>query len=423
MDKTILNMSQNNFSSCFSRLLFTIFLSVLFLNPIFSQNPPAAAGPDPMVQKGQALFKEAGCNTCHAVHEKKTGPALKDVTKRWSSQPTLISFVKNSTKVINSGDAYANKLYNEFGKIQMPAHEFLSDDDVKAILAYITAESKMAPGPAPATGGGDGKTTSVQPAAKDNSSLILTLIIVVLVLVLIALILVLVFVRRYLKDKETSLLEDEKEIVDAKVEPGKLFRSAGFIGIVIFIFVIVAVRSCWVGMMSIGVDQNYEPKQPIPFSHKLHAGQYKIDCNYCHTGVTKSKNANIPSINICMNCHSQIKEGPKYGKAGIAILLEHFEKQKPIEWVRVHSLPDFAYFNHSQHVKVGGVECQTCHGAIDTMEVVRQYSPLTMGWCINCHRETKVNGKDNVYYDKLYAKHKEMTVENIGGLECSKCHY
>jgi cytochrome c551/c552 len=420
MDKTTLNMSQNNSSSCFSRLLFTLFISVLFFTPSFSQDAPAAA--DPLAVKGQSLFKEAGCNTCHAVHDKKTGPALKDVSKRWSNQATLISFIKNSTKVINSGDAYANKLYNEYGKIQMPAHEFLSDDDVKAILAYVAAESKIAPqkADAPTTPGTPG---TAAPASNENSTLILFLIIIVLVLVFTALILVLVFIKRYLKDKEAALLEDEKELVDQKIEPGKLFTSKAFIGIVIFIFVCIAVRSCWMGALSIGVDQNYEPKQPIPFSHKLHAGQYKIDCNYCHTGVTKSKNANIPSINICMNCHSQIKEGPQHGKAGIAILLDHYEKKKPIEWVRVHSLPDFSYFNHSQHVKVGGVECQTCHGPIDTMEVVRQYAPLTMGWCINCHRETKVNGKDNAYYDKLYAKHKEMTVENIGGLECAKCHY
>lgn len=420
MDKTTLNMSQNNSSSCFSRLLFTLFISVLFFTPSFSQDAPAAA--DPLAVKGQSLFKEAGCNTCHGVHDKKTGPALKDVSKRWSNPATLISFIKNSTKVINSGDAYANKLYNEYNKVQMPAHEFLSDDDVKAILAYVAAESKVAPQQAqvPTNTGTPG---TAAPASNENSTLILFLIIIVLVLVFTALILVLVFIKRYLKDKEATLLEDEKELVNQKIEPGKLFTSKAFIGIVIFIFVCIAVRSCWMGALSLGVDQNYEPKQPIPFSHKLHAGQYKIDCNYCHTGVTKSKNANIPSINICMNCHSQIKEGPQHGKEGIAILLDHYEKKKPIEWVRVHSLPDFSYFNHSQHVNVGGVECQTCHGPIDTMEVVRQFAPLTMGWCINCHRETKVNGKDNAYYDKLYAKHKEMTVENIGGLECAKCHY
>lgn len=423
MDKTFLNMSQNNSSSCFSRFFFTFFLSVLLLNPLFGQTTPAAApaaAADPAVQQGEALFKKAGCNTCHAIDKKVVGPALKDVTKRWQSQADLISFIRNSQKLIAAGHPRATALFQEYKGLQMPAHEFLTEDEVKSILAYIQAA------PAPVVVDEKDPRTPTSPPGEQaggNSTLILALIIIVLVLVLVALVLVLVFIRRYLKDKEETLLEDEKELAGQKIEYGKFFRSPGFIGLVVFIFACVAIRSCWVGALSIGVEQNYAPKQPIPFSHKLHAGQYKIDCNYCHTGVRKSAKANIPSINICMNCHSQIKEGPKFGEAGIAILLEHYEKQTPIEWVRVHNLPDFAYFNHSQHVQVGGIECQTCHGPVEEMEVVKQFSPLTMGWCINCHRETKVNGKDNAYYDKLYAKHKELTVENIGGLECAKCHY
>ena len=150
----------------------------------------------------------------------------------------------------------------------------------------------------------------------------------------------------------------------------------------------------------------------------------KIDCNYCHTGVRKSKNANIPSTNICMNCHSQIKtDSPK-----LQVLRDAVKNNTPIEWVRVHNLPDLAYFNHSQHVKVGGLECQTCHGPIEKMEVVQQYSPLTMGWCINCHRQTVVKSEGNAYYDKLVDLHKhngqkEMKVKDNGGLECAKCHY
>jgi cytochrome c551/c552 len=415
MDKTNFNMSPTNSFSCFSRLIFVIFLSVFFSTLSFSQD-------DPLVKEGATQFKEAGCNTCHDIHSKKVGPALKDVTKRWASQADLISFIRNSQKVIAAGHPYATKIYLEYNKTQMPAHEFLSEDQVKAILAYVKAEgAKAAEVKAPV----NGQPLSPSPTepAKDNSGVILILVIVVLVLVLISLILVLVFIRRYLKEKHASIPEDERELVDQKFEVAKFFRSTGFITVVVLLFIGIATRSCYMGLMSVGVEQNYAPKQPIPFSHKLHAGQYKIDCNYCHTGVTKGKQANIPSINICMNCHSQIKEGPLYGKEGIAMLLDHYEKQRPIEWVRIHNLPDLAYFNHAQHVNVGKVECQTCHGQIDTMEVVRQHSPLTMGWCINCHRETKVNGQDNAYYDKLFAKHKEMTVEQIGGLECAKCHY
>jgi hypothetical protein len=125
-----------------------------------------------------------------------------------------------------------------------------------------------------------------------------------------------------------------------------------------------------------------------------------------------------------MNCHNAIKkESPEIQKIYKAI-----ETDTPIEWVRVHNLPDLAYFNHAQHTNVGGIQCQQCHGEIEKMEVVQQRSSLTMGWCIDCHRKTNVNAKDNAYYDKLVELHKseggkELKVANIGGLECSKCHY
>jgi cytochrome c551/c552 len=409
-------MSNNISCSCFSRFVIAIFLSIFTL----SSTNTHAADPNPDVAKGTQLFKDAGCTNCHDVHVKKVGPALKDVTKRWPSQTLLINFIRNSDKVKAQGDPYVTKLTADFGGMAMPNHEFLSEGDVKAILAYITDEGKKA---GPDQGKKEEKVVVDGQPANDNSGFILTLILIVLVLVIIALSLVLIFIRKYLKDKESTLRDDERYLVNQKFEVGTFLRSKGFIGVVVFIFVCVGVRSCWMGMMSVGVEQNYEPKQPIPFSHKIHAGQYKINCNYCHTGVYKSKQANIPSINICMNCHSQIQEGAVYGKAAIGVLLEHNKKQQPIEWVRVHNLPDLAYFNHAQHVNAGGVECATCHGPIDSMDVVRQFSPLTMGWCINCHRKTDIKLKDNAYYQKFVNKHKSMTVENIGGLECSKCHY
>lgn len=130
-----------------------------------------------------------------------------------------------------------------------------------------------------------------------------------------------------------------------------------------------------------------------------------------------------------MNCHNQIKEGSTTGTEQLKLVREAFEKNEPIQWVRIHNLPDLAYFNHAQHVNVAGVECQTCHGPIQEMEVVRQHSLLTMGWCIDCHRKTDVNTKGSAYYDKLVELHEKskgkapMKVEDIGGLECSKCHY
>jgi len=192
-------------------------------------------------------------------------------------------------------------------------------------------------------------------------------------------------------------------------------------------------------MMGIGVYQGYMPEQPIWFSHKIHAGQNGVNCQYCHSGVEKSKVANVPSANVCMNCHKYIQEGTISGTKEIAKIYAaldynpekqtYGENQKPIKWVRVHNLPDHVYFNHSQHVKVGKIECTECHGEIAKMDTVYQNSLLTMGWCIDCHRKTEVKMEGNAYYNELHAKLKEkykgepITVAKMGGLECAKCHY
>jgi hypothetical protein len=215
------------------------------------------------------------------------------------------------------------------------------------------------------------------------------------------------------------------ELLDQKFDFSKIYKSNVVRGLAVGLFVLVVLYESIQGVMAIGLDQGYQPTQPIAFSHKLHAGENQINCAYCHTSVYKSKSANIPSANICMNCHSQIKtESPEIKKIYRAI-----ERKQPIQWVRVHNLPDLAYFNHSQHTQVGGVECQTCHGPVQNMEVVYQYSPLTMGWCINCHREQPLNTKGNGYYDNLVKLHDvanqgaAFTVSSNGGTECSKCHY
>jgi hypothetical protein len=209
----------------------------------------------------------------------------------------------------------------------------------------------------------------------------------------------------------------------------KFAKSPATVFGVTFIFVAILLKTVIDGLYHIGVQQDYAPVQPIAYSHKLHAGDYAIPCQYCHTGVMDSKNANIPSANICMNCHSAIikMSDSDEPSAEIQKIYDAVENNQPIEWVRVHNLPDLAYFNHAQHYNIGEVECQTCHGPIETMEVVYQYEDLTMGWCIDCHR-TNVIQTDNAYYDKLvelhdYAVEGEMTVEDIGGLECAKCHY
>ncbi len=415
----------------FSRVTFLVLLtlSISFTNSM-AEDAPAAGGADPAVlAKGKALFED-NCTSCHAVHKAKVGPALKDLTKR-RDLPWIKKFIRNSQNVIKSGDTYAVNLYNQYNKTEMTAFPSFKDDEIEALVDYITDEG--AKEVVEKKDVGTGEVTQQGGGGNEYSDLILILTIITLILVAITLVVFISVIRKYLRDKETSLSEDDKDIVNQKYSLSAVFKSKIFIVCISILFVSVAVRSCWVGLMSVGVEQNYAPVQPIPFSHKQHAGDMKIDCGYCHTGVYKGKQANIPGVNVCMNCHSQVKEGSRFGKDAIAKVVEHYQKNRPIQWVRVHNLPDLAYFNHSQHTVAGGIECVKCHGHIDSMEVVKQFSNLTMGWCINCHRETAVNGKDNAYYDKLLKVHDDkvaagirkgdMKVEDIGGLECAKCHY
>jgi len=181
--------------------------------------------------------------------------------------------------------------------------------------------------------------------------------------------------------------------------------------------------------IKLGRTKDYMPDQPIKFSHKVHAGQNKIDCKYCHSIATYSKSAGIPSANLCMNCHKVVRAGTRSGKFEISKIYRAVESGKPIEWVRIHKLPDHAFFSHAQHVGAGKVECQTCHGAVETMDLIKQVSDLSMGWCVNCHRQTEVQYKTNKYYDSFKDIHaevkagKKITAERLGGIDCAKCHY
>jgi mono/diheme cytochrome c family protein len=405
---------------------FTLVLVFALLT--FSTNAQSISTEPAAISAGESLFN-ANCKACHRVHQKLVGPALAGVYDRTPSIDWIKSFVKNSSKVIASGDDYANKLYNEYNKTQMTAFSSFKDEDIMSILAYVQAETKKGPdtAPKPTPGvepvGGEAAAGTSLPAAYLN--VILIGMIVILILLLVVLGFLVSALKRFLDDKQLS--EEDKEVVTSTITVGSITRSRGFIFVVVFLVAGLGFKAVINNLFAVGVQIGYAPKQPIAFSHKIHAGQYEIDCKYCHVGVTKGKSATIPSVNICMNCHNQIKSGATTGEGEIAKIVKAWETKKPIEWIRIHNLPDLAYFNHSQHVSVGGVECQTCHGPIETMDVVRQHSLLTMGWCIDCHRKTDVNSKGNAYYDNLVELHSQsktpMKVEDIGGLECSKCHY
>ena len=409
-----------------SDLLRLSFLSALLILVSSFQSVRAQAdtiSTDPaMITAGEQLFKQ-NCQTCHRIYEPLIGPALASVYDR-NDLTWIRAFIRNSQAVIASGDDYAVSLYEEYNQTVMTSFDF-SDEEINSILAYIKDQTDNPPVAEVATADGTGAAAVdgvVLPTAYLN--LILGGMIFILVLLLVVMIMITNVMRKYLMQKE--LVPEDQEVVEQGFDFVSLLQNRAVIGLVTFVFTAIVFKVVIDELYQVGVQQGYAPTQPIAFSHKIHAGQYEIDCNYCHTGVMKSKSANIPSVNICMNCHNAIVKGTITGETEIAKILAAYENDQPIEWVRVHNIPDLAYFNHAQHVQVAELECQTCHGPIEEMDVVRQYSLLTMGWCIDCHRTTEVNTKDNGYYDKLVELHEgtdPMTVEDIGGLECARCHY
>ena len=184
--------------------------------------------------------------------------------------------------------------------------------------------------------------------------------------------------------------------------------------------------------IAIGRSPGYAPDQPIKFSHQIHAGQNRINCLYCHNTAEHSKSAGIPSAAVCLNCHQLVvKEGTRSGSFEINKIIRAVENNEPIVWNRVYNLPDHVFFSHAQHVKVGQLQCAECHGAVEEMHIIRQFNDLSMGWCVNCHRDTEVQFIDNAFYQKYEKLHQELkegkremvSVEDIGGIECMKCHY
>lgn len=394
------------------------------VDPGATEGAEVTTGDPAVISAGEALFKN-NCAVCHSAgSDVIVGPGLQGVTKK-RSESWLISWTKNSQALIQSGDADAVAIYNQFNKQAMPSFAF-SDDEIKSIFAYIDSGKGVVSAPVAGPEGavaGENVGTDAVGAIGGYLDIVLVVLIIVLIVLVVTLLLITSLLKNYL-NKNRQLNEYDAEVVNQRFDFSKVYKSNAVRTLVVLIFVVVLLDLTIEKTMGIGIQQGYAPKQPIAFSHKLHAGEHQIDCNYCHTTVYESKSASIPSANICMNCHSQVKTE----SAEIQKIYRAIERNEPIQWVRIHNLPDLAYFNHSQHTQVGGVECQTCHGPIQEMDVVYQYSPLTMGWCIDCHRETPLNTEGNGYYDKLVELHESsskgaFTVSSNGGSECSKCHY
>ena len=443
----------------FSRiLLFCLAFSLSFSLTSFAQETaapaqPEAAAPDAAAAattaapaegagdpaKGKELFNTL-CAACHKLDAKSTGPALRGVADK-HDRAWIYKWVRNSSEMIKAGDPDAVKLFAENNNAVMTPFPQLTDADIDNIMAYTSAPAPVVEKPT----GGTGATAAAEGGV--SNSLILGALVLVLVVLIVMLGLVSKTLKRVSAANGVEVVEKERGM-----SVWKAYVKNQFLVFVTVVLLMLASSYFLYGyLMQIGVDQEYAPIQPIHFSHKIHAGDNGIDCKYCHSSARVSKTSGIPSLNVCMNCHKNISEfqGDKdstyveyskefytgeikklYDAVGWdAATQKYTGKQKPVKWVRIHNLPDFVYFNHSQHVSVAGIECQTCHGPVETFEVMKQHSPLTMGWCINCHRETDVKVEGNDYYKKIHeelAKKygvQKLTAANMGGTECGKCHY
>lgn len=388
-------------------------------------------------EDGEKLFKSY-CASCHSPGANQlVGPGLAGVYDKYEKE-WLYKWIKNSSALIATGDAQAVAVYEQYNKVIMPAQP-VTNIQIDAILDYLKVYAEKAPPVAAAAVGG------AEDVVAEDSGLSGYAIAGIIVLSLILIILLrkvqYIFTAANARDSGEDMPEESTltQALALTISQNKtIFAVMGIVCLALF------AKGGWDSAFGVGVFQGYEPEQPIMFSHKLHAGTNGIDCNYCHSSASYSKSAGIPSPNLCMNCHTYIQEGPQYGKEEIGKIYAALDfdpvtktygpNQTPIKWVKVHNLPDHVYFNHSQHVAIGKIACEKCHGPVETYTVGKQYAELTMGWCINCHRETKVQMADNGYYDEIhdrlpnelkkqYLEDGTITVSELGGIECSKCHY
>jgi cytochrome c2 len=425
-------------------------------------------GQDGDPKNGEKLFK-ANCTACHALDKQVIGPPLKGVVERVKTEggvdkDWLHKWIKDNKALRASGDKYANEIFEKFNKTEMLQFPNLTDKDIDDILAFTT--NPPAPAPEPTATTAPATDATAAPADKTTTSIVIISLIAIAGL----LVWILIKLRQLVK------LGQSEELVglnETRVRSfSEMYEKYHYIGKgLLTILAILAAYGVWNWIMWIGVYKGYKPEQPIYFSHKIHAGENKIDCQLCHSSAKYGKVSEIPSMNVCMNCHRTISEyNGKYIEPGKdkafydgeiqkiyaatgwnAEKQQYTGKTQPVEWTRIHNMPDFVYFNHSQHVVAGeqaiinsfnkknpnnkiDVVCKACHGKIDTMNVVQMANDFTMGWCIECHRTTEVdmnNGYNKEYFKNLHEKLKKqypkdggkITVDAIGGLECGKCHY
>lgn len=446
-----MKISTNQMFRSFNKWCISTLALLLLVNPFHS------------FSQGEALFK-AKCATCHQPHKNGTGPKLFEARKKWSDggakDGSIYTWVSN-WQAAAASDPYA-QMVSTWSPTAMQAFPELKKEDIDAILDYVDAQAD----PATAAASTTGTDSDMGAEAEEESFNWIWILLGVIFAVIIGAI---SGVRRQMK----SVVEgyQEKDDLSYSEEFRKwAWKNKKPVGISILVIAISLIVSLFLSLGNIGVVEDYQPSQPIEFPHDIHTGVNGIDCKYCHNSVTKSKSAGLPTVNVCMNCHKQINGKDAAQQAQISKIYDaagwstagsgaYTGKTKPIKWNKVHVLPDHVYFNHSQHVVIGGVDCKQCHGDMTKQKETARVVPvqelnkiegnivlrkptLTMGWCIECHGEKAIHegpldGKKDGYYDEihkrllnndksLYSKYLEdgkVSVKELGGWECAKCHY
>ena len=375
-------------------LIKRIFLVALLL-------PSLSISQEADIQAGKSLFN-ANCAACHQLNRKAVGPALSGVTEKYDRE-WLYKWIKNGTQMIKDGDPQAVAIWEEYNRAVMTNYPQFSNEQIDNILAY----TDYTPPPPAVTVAASAQTVSQGSDISVNVILAVTIVIFTILIVMLFLV-----QRTLIKIASASGVKIETD-TKRSITPlwQKIVKNQFLIFIMVVGFLLSSAYFTYGYLMQVGIDQGYAPIQPIHYSHKIHAGANQIECKYCHSSARVSKHSGIPSLNVCMNCHEYIAEynGEEDLENGYTkdFYTNEIKKlysavgwdeenqvytgnTKPVKWVRIHNLPDFVYFNHAQHAQVAKIECQTCHGPVEEMEIMYQYSPLTMGWCIDCHRESNV---------------------------------
>jgi len=421
-----------------------------------------------VAQDGAALFK-SNCAACHKIDKKSTGPQLQGAKALWEEAgegELIYEWIKDPVALIESGKSKRAKEVEGFSKMQMPPQS-VSVEEMKAILDYADSYK-----PAPKKKAVAEEVAPVQEPTT-NYTLWLTISLIVALVVIYAALSVkkqLAMAVAAKNGEEYVELDSLKDKVDAWILRNWLLS--------LFLFIVIIVTGgveLFARGYEVGVFTDYQPSQPVAYSHKLHAGDMGIDCKYCHNSAEKSKHAGIPTTNVCMNCHRMVPEGTTTGTKEIAKLYAAagFDAEKgdynydengnviegtPIVWNKAHNMPDHVFFSHAQHVspETGNIDCRQCHGDVKTFGLGRvatneeinnlaktdskiiplEKTIMTMGWCLECHNTKTVDLTKSDYYQELHNRLKnrpdamrrileddKVTVKELGGWECAKCHY